>query len=146
MGDVYYGDAYSPYTATWFIGLLGPGAVTWAAGDTAAKITTGTPSPPTTNHWQEITNYSGTRQPVIWADAMNDIALGPSIQGGVCIFPMTGPGIIQGGILISDATKGGTSGRLYAVDSVATSIGSFAYGAGDTVEVQVIVIFGAVLG
>ena len=132
LSDVYYGTAYAPYTAAWYVGICGPGAMTPALTDTAAGINT-------TNLWTEITAYvAAGRQPVTWGTPVPVAGLPwsglPAIPGSVCSFVMTASGVLQGGILNSNGTKGGTSGKLYAVDNGA---GGLPYAAGETVTVQV---------
>lgn len=136
FGDVYYGPAYSPYTATWFCGLCGNGTVSPDSSDTATKIVTAFPSFPTTNNWSEITSYVATgRFPIIWGDPDLTLMSGqPGIPSGNCTFLMNSPGTLEGGILISEGTKGGTTGKLYAVDNGA---GSATYNSGDTIIVQI---------
>ena len=74
------------YNAAWFAGLC-VGAVSANVQDTAAKITTATPNPPTTNDWQEFTAYQETtRQPVVWHPAITDPFVLPcGLDGGETI-------------------------------------------------------------
>lgn len=101
----------SAYTATWFVGLVdNTGFTAFAATDTAAKITT-TANPPTTNGWQESTIYSEANRQAL--------TLGTPSAGSVdnsaskAIFSINGSGTLKGSFVVSNSTKGGTSGVLY---------------------------------
>ncbi len=101
----------SSYTATWYVGLIdNAGWTAYAAGDTAAKITTSA-NPPTTNGWQELTAYSeSVRQTLTLGTAS-----GGSIDNSAsqAVFTANASKTIRGAFIISDNTKGGTSGILY---------------------------------
>lgn len=101
----------SAYTATWYVGLVDNASFTaFAAGDTAAKITTGTPSG-ATNSWKENTDYVGSVRPTLTlgtaaAGVINNTA-------SVAAFEVVSGSTLKGAFLASSSTKGGTSGVLY---------------------------------
>lgn len=93
----------STYTAAWYVGLKNVGTI--AIGDTAA-VHAG---------WAENTTYTeGARQTLtlgtVAAASVNNSA-------SKAVFTISGAATIAGSFLISDSTKGGTSGVLFsAVD------------------------------
>lgn len=91
---------------TWYIGLYGAGASnTPAAGDTAALHT----------GWTENTNYSEANRPTAtFAAATN---ANPSVvtnTASKAVFTMNATTVIGGAFLISNNTKGGTTGTLFS--------------------------------
>lgn len=141
--DTYYNLA-SGYSAAWFVGLC-VGTVNPDYTDTAAKITTGIPNPPTTNDWKEFTGYTGNRKSVIWGN-VNDHVLDPDLHYNyevdnlvnLCEFVTSGGGTLEGGFLTNEETKGSTSGILYAIDNNA---GSLTFNGGDSIHVGVLTGF-----
>lgn len=131
------------YNAAWFAGLC-LGAVSANVQDTAAKITTATPNPPTTNNWQEFTAYQeATRQPVVWQPAIADPFMLPSNwtagkQSNLFSFTMNAAATIGGGFLVDVAAKGSGAGHLYCVDNGA---GSLMVQPGDVVQVAILTGF-----
>lgn len=116
----------SSYTATWYVGLVDNANFTaYAAGDVAAQING-------TNGWKENTNYSQANR-VTWTGGT---ASGGSIDdtASPAAFSITATITIRGAFLISNNTKGGTTGKLYgeADFSVARSLNN-----GDTLNVTV---------
>lgn len=126
----------SGYSAAWFMALISNtsfGSI--AVGDTAAKITTSTPSSPTTNDWAESTGYSeGTRPAItfgtatIASPAVLDSSAAPST------FSINTTVALYGGFLISNSTKGGTTGVIYGEGAFSTVV---SLGSGSTVTVYV---------
>lgn len=106
---------------TWYVGLKGTGAV--AAGNTAAGIGT-------TNSWSEDTNYSeSVRQ--TWTDAgVSSKSL--TNAASVASFSINATTTIYGAFLISNSTKSGTSGVLFAAANFSSSK---SLNNGDTLEV-----------
>jgi hypothetical protein len=94
----------------WFIGLVNnAGFGAYAAGDTAAKITTGAPAPPGTNNWAEGAPYSnGTRV----AFVPGVIAAG-SVAGSAAVFNINATLTVRGAFMSTDSAKAGTTGTLY---------------------------------
>jgi hypothetical protein len=104
MNDKYF--AGSGYTATWFLGLYGVGASNNpAAGDTAASHA----------GWVESTAYSNATRPACVFGAAT--AADPSVVSNTAspaVFNMNGAATIGGAFLISNSTKGGTTGILFS--------------------------------
>lgn len=105
MNDKYFSGA--TYTAAWYIGLItGPAAsTTFAAGDTAASHA----------GWTENTAYSqATRPQATFAAATT---ADPSVitnSASPATFSINGTATIAGAFLISNSTKGGTTGILFS--------------------------------
>jgi len=96
----------SAYTAGWFIGLYGSGATNNpAAGDTAASHA----------GWVEVTAYSQATRPA--ATFGSPTAANPSVisnSGSPAQFSINGTTTVGGAFLISNNTKGGTTGILFS--------------------------------
>ena len=124
MNDKYFTG--SAYTATWFIGLYGSGATNNpAAGDTAASHA----------GWVEVTAYSqATRPSAVFAAATT---ADPSVitnSASVAVFSINATTTVGGAFLISNNTKGGTTGVLFSASDF-TSPGDRAVVSGDTLNV-----------
>lgn len=122
----------SAYTAAWYVGLIdNTGFSALNATDTAAKITTTTPSGGT-NSWQENIGYSGGVRPTLTLGT----ASGGSIDNTAskAVFTASGTETIYGGFVVSSGTQGGTTGTIYgeAAFSATKSLTS-----GDTLTVTV---------
>lgn len=98
--------AGSAYTAAWYIGLVdAAGFSAYAAGDTMASHA----------GWTEWTNYSeGTRQAATWGTAASS---GSKTTSAASVFTMSGSGTLKGLFLVTNSTKGGTTGVLYSAGS-----------------------------
>jgi hypothetical protein len=96
----------SAYTAGWFIGLYGAAASNNpAAGDTAASHA----------GWVEVTAYSQATRPA--ATFGTPTAANPSVisnSGSPAQFSINGTTTVGGAFLISNNTKGGTTGILFS--------------------------------
>jgi hypothetical protein len=94
----------SGYTATWYIGLYGAAASnTPAASDTAALHP----------GWTELTSYSQSTRPVVTFSTPS--TADPSVvTSSGSTFNMNATVIVGGAFLITDNTKGGTSGVLFS--------------------------------
>jgi hypothetical protein len=94
------------YTAGWFIGLYGAAASNNpAAGDTAASHA----------GWVEVTAYSQATRPA--ATFGTPTAANPSVisnSGSAAQFSINGSTTVGGAFLISNNTKGGTTGILFS--------------------------------
>lgn len=124
MNDKYFTG--SAYTATWFIGLYGSGATNNpAAGDTAASHA----------GWTEVTAYSqATRPSAVFAAATT---ADPSVitnSASVAVFSINATTTVGGAFLISNNTKGGTTGVLFSASDFTTP-GDRAVVSGDTLNV-----------
>ena len=100
----------SAYTAAWYIGLYGAGASnTPAAGDTMASHA----------GWTEAVPYSNATRPTAsfgTATLDNPSVISNSVASGgtVASFNINASSTIAGAFLISNSTKGGTTGILFS--------------------------------
>lgn len=95
--------AGATYTAAWYLGLIGSASYTTgpAAGDTAASH----------GGWVESQDYSqGARPTASFAAASG----GSKSLSSAAVFSINAGVTIKGCFLISNATKGGTTGILYS--------------------------------
>lgn len=95
--------AGSAYTAAWYLGLISSTSYTTgpAAGDTMASH----------GGWAEDQNYSqGARPTTAWSAASG----GSKSLSSSLSFSMNASTTIKGAFLVSNATKGGTTGTLYS--------------------------------
>jgi hypothetical protein len=96
----------SSYTAAWYVGIYGEGALnTPAAGDTMASHA----------GWTEVTAYSqATRPAAVFGTATT---ANPSVITNAtapATFSINGTTVVGGAFLTSDNTKGGTTGVLFS--------------------------------
>lgn len=124
MNAVYFSS--SAATATWYLGLVdGASAPTYAAGDTAVTHT----------GWTENTGYSNaTRVTCTFGTATT---ASPSVitnSASPAAFSMNATSTIAGAFLISNSTKGGTTGTLFSEASF-SSPGNRSVVSGDTLNV-----------
>jgi hypothetical protein len=116
----------SAYTATWFIGLYGAAASNNpAAGDTAASHA----------GWTEVTTYSNATRPT--ATFGTSTTADPSVitnSASPAAFTINGTTTVGGAFLISNSTKGGTTGTLFSAADFA-SPGDRNVANGDTLNV-----------
>jgi hypothetical protein len=114
------------YTATWYIGLYGAAASNDpAAGDTAASHA----------GWTEITPYSNATRPT--ATFGTATTADPSVidnSASPAQFNIDATATVGGAFLISDNTKGGTSGVLFSASDFA-SPGDRSVASGDTLNI-----------
>jgi hypothetical protein len=108
----------SAYTAAWYCGLVdNTGFSAFNATDIAANITTTTPSGGT-NQWQENEAYTqSVRQTITFGSASGQSI---SNSGSPCAFTINASVTIYGGFVISNDTKGGTTGVLYGEGAFAS--------------------------
>lgn len=108
----------STYTASWHVGLIDDasfGAI--AATDTAAKIVDapGDIDTPTTNGWAEFVDYDeATREALTLGSVASQSVDNAASKAS---FTISGAGDVNGAFVISNNTKGGTSGFLYGAAS-----------------------------
>jgi hypothetical protein len=104
MNDKYFSG--SSYTAAWYIGLYGAASSNNpAAGDTAASHA----------GWTEVTTYSQSTRPAASFGAAT--TADPSVisnSGSPAVFSINGSTTVGGAFLISNSTKGGTTGILFS--------------------------------
>jgi hypothetical protein len=117
----------SGYTATWYIGIYGSGATnTPAAGDTAASHV----------GWTEVTPYSNATRPT--ATFGTATTADPSVINNASSpaqFNINATAVVGGAFLISDNTKGGTTGVLFSASDFAAP-GDRSVASGDTLNIQ----------
>jgi hypothetical protein len=116
----------SGYTATWYIGLYGAAASNNpAAGDTASSHL----------GWTEITPYSNATRPTCTFGTPT--TANPSVatnSASPASFTINATATVGGAFLISNSTKGGTTGTLYSASDF-TSPGDRSVVSGDTLNV-----------
>lgn len=117
----------SSYSATWFIGLItGPGSgTTIAAADTAASHA----------GWVENTGYSNANRPTSTFGAAT--TADPSVisnSASPASFNINATSVIAGAFLISNNTKGGTTGVLFSASDFQAP-GDRSVVSGDTLNV-----------
>lgn len=104
MNDKYFMG--SAYTAAWYLGLYGAAASNNpAAGDTSASHA----------GWTEVTAYSNATRPACTFAAAS--TADPSVitnSGSPAVFNINGSATVGGAFLISNSTKGGTTGILFS--------------------------------
>ena len=124
MNDKYFSG--SGYTATWYLGLINASPTpSYVAGDTAALH----------SGWSETTAYSQANRPTATFGAAT--TADPSVisnSASPATFSMNGTVTVAGAFLISDNTKGGTSGVLFS-EANFQSPGSRSVVSGDTLNV-----------
>jgi hypothetical protein len=117
----------SAYTATWFIGLYGAAASNNpAAGDTAASHA----------GWTEVTPYSNSTRPACTFGTAT--TADPSVitnGASPAQFSINSSATVGGAFLISDSTKGGTTGVLFSASDFAAP-GDRTVASGDTLNVS----------
>jgi hypothetical protein len=114
------------YTAGWFIGLVtGPGSgTTFAAGDTMSS-----------KSWTENTGYSNATRPA--ATFGTATTANPSVQtnsASPASFTINATSTIAGAFLVSNSTKGGTTGVLFSASDFSAP-GDRSVVSGDTLNV-----------
>lgn len=116
----------SGYTATWYLGLYGAAASNNpAAGDTAALHA----------GWTEVTAYSqATRPACTFGSATNADPSVISNSALPAVFTMNSTVTVGGAFLISNNTKGGSTGILFSASDFA-SPGDRNVVSGDTINV-----------
>ena len=116
----------SSYTATWYLGLYGASASNNpAAGDTAASHA----------GWTEVTAYSQATRPACTFGTPT--TADPSVatnSASTATFSINGTTTVGGAFLISNNTKGGTTGILFSAADFA-SPGDRSVVSGDTITV-----------
>lgn len=121
----------SNYTAAHYVGLIDT-LNNIAAGDTAAKITTGVPNAPTTNDWSENTDYTEATRPAFTPGNVSGQSVDNSASKAT--FSINATATITGGFVITNNTKGGTTGVLLSVGQFGSSKN---VSNGDTLSVQI---------
>lgn len=116
----------SSYTATWYIGLYGAGASnTPAATDTASSHA----------GWTEVVPYSQSTRPA--CSFGTPTTANPSVatnSSSPAVYSINATATVGGAFLISNSTKGGSTGTLYSASDF-TSPGDRSVVSGDTLNV-----------
>ena len=124
MNDKYFTG--SAYTAAWYIGLYGSGSTNNPAASDTMSSHAG---------WTEVTAYSQATRPAATFAAAS--TADPSVitnSASPATFSMNGTTTVGGAFLISNNTKGGTTGILYSAADF-QSPGDRAVVSGDTLNV-----------
>ena len=119
INDKYFSGV--SYTAAWYIGLVNSGA-SYAAGDNASSH----------GGWTENTSYSQGARPTL-SFGGSTLANPSVISASAATFSMTGTATIGGAFVISNSTKGGTTGILFSAGNFVGGNKSVANG--DTLNV-----------
>lgn len=107
---------------SWFMGLLDNSGFTGiVATDTAASH----------GGWVEFTGYSQSTRP-LWGQVAPGTGITTITNTTPATFDITGTGTLKGGFIISNSTKGGTSGKLWAAAAFPSPV---AVTSGDQVKV-----------
>lgn len=112
----------SSYTAAWYVGLTGA-SPSPAAGDTMASHP----------GWTEFTSYSEGTRPALVLGTVSGGSVDNSANKAE--FSVSASGTVGGAFIVSNSTKGGTTGILYGVG--AFSGGDRSVQSGDTLRVTV---------
>ena len=116
----------SAYTAAWYLGLYGAGSTNNpAAGDTMASHA----------GWTEVTAYSQATRPACTFGTPS--TANPSVatnSASPATFSINATTTVGGAFLVSNSTKGGTTGTLYSAADF-SSPGDRAVVSGDTLSV-----------
>lgn len=124
MNDKYFMG--TTYTATWYIGLYGPAASNNPAASDTAALHPG---------WTEVTPYSNATRPACSFGAAT--SADPSVITNALSpaqFNINATSVVGGAFLISNNTKGGTSGVLFSASDF-QSPGDRNVSSGDTLNV-----------
>ncbi len=98
--DKYFGG--SSYTAAWYMGLIQSDSYSAiAAGDTMASHA----------GWQECTSYDESARPTC---AFSAASSGSKALSSALAFTISASKTVKGAFIVTNATKGGTSGILYS--------------------------------
>ena len=85
--------------------------------------------------WSEVTQYEDTTRPVWNSNSVSNQSISNTVNPAVFVFDADGV-TVGGAFLVSDNTKGGTTGTLYAAG--AFEKGDKSFDIGDTIEVTAI--------
>jgi len=116
----------SSYTAAWYIGLYGAGASNTPAASNTMSSHAG---------WTENTSYSNaTRPQAVFGTATTANPSVISNSASVAVFNIDGTTTVGGAFLVSNSTKGGSTGTLFSASDF-QSPGDRAVVNGDTLNV-----------
>lgn len=104
MLNVYFADGTPTALSSWFMGLISSSGYTAiSASDTAASH----------SGWTEFTGYSQSNR-VAWGQTGPSTGVTTITNSSPATFDITSSGTLKGGFIITNNTKGGTSGKLWA--------------------------------
>jgi hypothetical protein len=124
MNDKYFSG--SSYTAAWYIGLYGAAASNNPAASDTSSSHAG---------WTEITPYSNATRPACTFGSAT--AADPSVitnSASPAAFTINSTATVGGAFLISNSTKGGSTGILFSASDFAAP-GDRVVASGDTLNV-----------
>jgi hypothetical protein len=101
---VYFSDGTATASSSWFMGLISnSGYSAIAAADTAASHA----------GWTEFTGYSQATRP-LWGQVAPGSGVTTITNTSPATFDITSSGTLKGGFIITNSTKGGTTGKLWS--------------------------------
>lgn len=104
MLNVYFADGTATALSSWFMGLISNSGYTGiSASDTAASH----------SGWTEFTGYSQSNR-VAWGQTGPSAGVTTITNSTPATFDITSSGTLKGGFIITNNTKGGTTGKLWA--------------------------------
>lgn len=110
--NVYFASGTQTATASWFMGLISDVGFTGiVAGDTIASH----------GGWAEFTSYSESTR-VAWGQAGPATGVTTITNASPATFNITGSGTLKGGFIVTNSTKGGTTGKLWAAALFASAV------------------------
>lgn len=110
MNDKYFTG--SSYTAAWYIGLINNSPTPSLSGGDTALSHAG---------WSEFTGYSQSNRPTLSFSASTTADPSVISTASAAAFSITSTATIYGAFVISNATKGGTSGTLFSEGAFAAT-------------------------
>jgi hypothetical protein len=110
--NVYFADGTQTASTSWFMGLIDSTGFTGiAAGDTASSHA----------GWSEFTGYSQSNR-VAWGQAGPSSGVTTITNASPVTFDITSTATLKGGFIITNNTKGGTTGILWAAALFAAAV------------------------
>lgn len=110
--NVYFADGTPTALASWFMGLISDTGFTGiVAADTAASHA----------GWTEFTSYSESTR-VAWGQTGPSTGVTTITNSSPVTFNISGSGTLKGGFIITNSTKGGTTGKLWAAALFSTAV------------------------
>lgn len=101
---VYFADGTQTASSSWFMGLMSDTGFTGiAAGDTMSSHA----------GWNEFTGYSQANRP-LWGQAAPAAGVTSITNATPVTFDITSSATLKGGFIVTNNTKGGTTGTLWA--------------------------------
>lgn len=101
---VYFADGTQKASSSWFMGLMSDVGFTGINATDTASSHAG---------WAEATGYSQSARP-LWGQAAPSAGVTTITNASPVTFDITASATLKGGFIISQSTKGGTTGILWA--------------------------------